>query len=74
MGTLGDFCDNPIIEWFSARKQTELLDRKKWVTIVEMSTEIVDYIDTFQNHQQRHSSLDMVIPTEYENLHAPCSN
>ena len=70
-GTLGDCYDNALIETFWARMQKELLDRKKWVTIVELSTEMVDYIDTFHNHQRRHSSLDMLTPTEYENLYAP---
>ncbi len=51
--------------------QTELLDRKKSVTIVELSTEMVDYIDTFHNNKRHHSSLDMLTPTEYENLYAP---
>ena len=32
---------------------------------------MVDYIDTFHNNQRRHSSLDMLTPTEYENLYAP---
>ena len=59
LGTVGDCFDNAMIESFWARMQTELLDRKKWVSIVELSTEMVDYIDTFHNHKRRHSSLDM---------------
>jgi len=51
--------------------QTELLDRKKWLTIVELSTAMADYIDHFHNTQRRHSSLGMLTPTEYEQLHAP---
>lgn len=58
-------------ESFWARMQTELLDRRKWATIVELSKEMADYIDTFHNHQRRHSSLDMLRPTEYDNLCAP---
>ena len=60
-----------MIEAFWGRMQTELLDRKKCATILELSTEIADYIDTFHNHQRRHSALDMLTPTEYEQLHAP---
>jgi len=51
--------------------QTELLDRKKWLTIVELSTAMADYIDHFHNTQRRHPALDMLTPTEYEQLHAP---
>jgi len=53
------------------RMQTELLNRKKWVTILELSAEMADYIDSFHNDKRRHSSLDMLTPTEYEQLHAP---
>lgn len=51
--------------------QIELLDRKKWTTVVELSTEIADYIDCSHNHKRRHSLLGMLTPTEYENLYAP---
>ena len=71
LGTVDDCYDNAMIESFWARMQTELLDRKKWVTIAKLSTEMVAYIDTFHNNQRRHSSLDTLTPTEYENLYAP---
>jgi transposase InsO family protein len=51
--------------------QTELLDRKKWATILELSAAMADYIDSFHNDKRRHSSLDMLTPTEYEQQHAP---
>jgi len=60
-----------MIESFWGRMQTELLDLKKWLTIVELSTAMADHIDQFHNTQRRHSSLDMLTPTEYEQLHAP---
>lgn len=50
--------------------QTELLDRRKWVTIVELSTKMAAHIDTIHNRQRLHSSLDMVTTTEYEDLNA----
>lgn len=50
--------------------QTELLDRKKWATIAELSTEMDDCIDTLHNHKRRCSSLDLLSPTEYENQYA----
>jgi putative transposase len=46
--------------------QTELLNRKKWTTIVELSVAVADYIENFHNTTRRHSALDMFTPTEYE--------
>jgi transposase InsO family protein len=60
-----------MIESFWGRVQTELLDRKKWDTVVELSAAMADYIDYFHNEERRHSALDMLTPTEYEKLHAP---
>ena len=71
MGRTGVCYDNAMIESFWGRMQTELLDRKKWVTILELSAAMADYIDSFHNDKRRHSSLDMLAPTEYEQLHAP---
>lgn len=47
--TMGDCYENAIIESFWAGMQTELLDGKKWTTTLELNTEIVDYLDTFDN-------------------------
>ncbi len=60
-----------MIESFRGRMQVELLNRQKWSSIVELSTAMVDYIDSFHNEKRRHSSLDMLTPTEYETKHAP---
>jgi len=48
--------------------QTELLNRKKWTTIVELSVAIADYIENFHNTIRRYSALDMLITTLYETL------
>jgi transposase InsO family protein len=71
LGTVGDCYDNAMTESFWGRMQTGLLDRKKWLTILELSVAMADYIDSFHNNRRRHSSLDMLTPTEYEQLHAP---
>gem|GEM_PF-4758645 len=36
-----------MIEPFWGRMQTELLERKTWTTVVELSVAMVEYIDTF---------------------------
>ena len=49
--------------------QTELLDRKKWRTRLELANAIFEYLEAFHNRKRRHSSLEMLTPTEYETLH-----
>ena len=67
MGTIGD-CDNSPMESFWGRMQTELLDRKYWTTIVELSVAKADYIVNFYNIERRHSSLNYLTPFEFEAL------
>jgi transposase InsO family protein len=69
LGTVGDAFDNAVVESFWGRMQTELLDRKKWRTRTELSTEIFDWIEAFYNRTRRHSSLGMISPIAYEKLH-----
>ena len=66
MGTVGDAFDNAVIESFWARLQTELLNRKKWKTRVELSTALFEYLEVFHNRRRRHSSLGMLTPIEFE--------
>lgn len=69
MGSIGDCFDNAVIESFWGRMQTELLNRKQWKTRVELANAMFDYLEIFHNRQRRHSSIGMLTPTEYENLH-----
>jgi putative transposase len=50
--------------------QTELLNRRRWRTRVELSTEIFYWIEVFYNRTLRHSSLEMQSPISFEKLHA----
>jgi transposase InsO family protein len=50
--------------------QTELLDRKKWKTRVELAGAIFEYLEIFHNRTRQHSALGMRTPIEYEKLHA----
>jgi len=38
-----------MIESFWGRMQTELLNRKSWTSVVELSMEMADYIENFHN-------------------------
>jgi transposase InsO family protein len=69
MGTVGDGYDNAVIESFWGRLQTELLNRQKWRTRIELSTALFEYLEIFHNRTRRHSSLGMLTPVDYENLH-----
>lgn len=71
MGTIGDGYDNAMIESFWGKMQTELLDRQKWKTRVELANAIFDYIEIFHNRQRRHSALGMLTPTEFEKIARP---
>ncbi|MTK04449.1 IS3 family transposase [Micromonospora sp. CP22] len=69
MGSIGDCHDNGMIESFWGRMQTELLNRRKWRTRIELANAIFEYLEIFHNRQRRHSSLGMLTPIEYEKLH-----
>jgi putative transposase len=69
MGSIGDCFDNAVIESFWGRMQTELLNRQRWRTRVELANAIFEYLEVFHNRQRRHSAIGMLTPIEYENLH-----
>ena len=58
-----------VIESFWGRLQTELLNRQKWRTRIELSSALFEYLEIFHNRTRRHSSLGMLTPVDYENLH-----
>jgi putative transposase len=70
MGTIGDAYDNAVIESFWARMQTELLDRRRWITRIELANAVFEYLEIFHNRQRRHSALGWRTPVEFEKLHA----
>ena len=67
IGAVGAPGDNAMVESFWGRMQVELLNRKKWKTRIELATAMGDYIELFHNTTRRHSALNMLTPTEYEN-------
>jgi hypothetical protein len=69
MGRIGDAFDNAMMEAFWARLQTELLNRRKWRTRLELANAIFEYLEVFHNRKRRHSALGMLTPAEYETLH-----
>jgi putative transposase len=69
MGSVGDCYDNAVIESFWARVQTELLNRRRWKTRLELANALFEYLEIFHNRRRRHSALGMLTPIEYERLH-----
>lgn len=67
-GSVGDGLDNAMMESFWSSMQTELLNRKKWKTRLELSNAIFEYIEIFYNRQRRHSALGYRTPIEHELL------
>jgi transposase InsO family protein len=67
VGAVGAPFDNAMVEAFWARMQVELLNRRRWKTRVELATAIHDYIEIWHNTRRRHSALNMLTPSEYEN-------
>jgi putative transposase len=70
MGSIGDCYDNAMIESFRGRMRTEVLNRRKWRTRLELANAIFEYLQIFHNRQRRHCALGMLTPVEYE-LHGP---
>lgn len=71
LGTVGDPYDSAVAESFWARMQTELLDRQRWRTRVELANAIFEYIEGFYNRRRRHSALDYMSPKQFESTHPP---
>jgi putative transposase len=69
MGTVGDCYDNAVIEAFWGRMQTELLNRQRWTTRIELANAIFEYLEIFHNRRRRHSALGWMTPIEYEKIH-----
>ncbi|NYI60324.1 transposase InsO family protein [Cellulomonas soli] len=67
LGTVGDPYDNAVVESFWGRMQTELLNRRRWNTRVELANAIFEYIEGFHNRRRRHSALGWNNPVEFEN-------
>lgn len=64
MGQHRDCYDNTMIESFWSRMQTDLLDRKKWTTRVELANAMFDYLEICHNRRRRHGQNSWLIPIE----------
>ena len=74
VGRTGTALDNAMMESFWGRMQVKLLNRRRWKTRVELANAIFEYIESFHNIRRRHSSLNMLTPTEFKKLHQKASS
>jgi putative transposase len=58
---------NAVAESFRGRMQTELLDRQRWDSRLQLANATFEYIEGFHNLRRRHSALDYQTPVEFEN-------
>jgi putative transposase len=49
-----------------ATVKTELIDRRSWVSVVQVRRAVFDFVEMFYNRQRLHSSLGFLTPAEYE--------
>ena len=71
MGTVGDCYDNAMMESFWGTLQLEVLDQKQWQTRDELANAIFEWIECWYNPARRHSSIGMLSPVDFEQLHTP---
>jgi putative transposase len=69
MGSRGDAYDNAVAETFFATLKRELVNRRTWPSRLELQSAVFEYIEAFYNRQRRHSTLGMLSPATYEQLH-----
>jgi hypothetical protein len=53
--------------------QTELLDRRRWTTRIELANAIFEYLEIFHNRQRRHSALGWRTPLSTRSSTQPTS-
>lgn len=57
LGTVDDALDYALTESFWSSLQIELLNRKKWMTRIELANAMFEYIEVFCTRRRRHSSV-----------------
>jgi putative transposase len=66
MSRTGDCWDNAVAESFFATLEVELIACHRWRTRDEARRSIFEYIETWYNRKRRHSTLQYLSPTQYE--------
>jgi putative transposase len=61
---------NAPMESFWGSMQIELLNRQSWRTNLQLVVGKADYIENVYNTARRHSALNYLTPTEFEDRHS----
>jgi len=69
LGRVRDDFDHAMMAAFWARLQTELLDRRKWHTRLQLCSAIFEYLKIIYNRKRRHGAPEMLTAIQYETLH-----
>jgi len=67
MSGKGNCYDNAVVESFFHSLKTELVFQRIFLTRTEAKNCIFEYIEIFYNRQRRHSTLNYLTPSEFEN-------
>jgi len=67
MSRKGDCWDNAVAESFFAIMKTELVYHERYEGHQDTLHSIFEYIEVFYNRQRRHSTLEYLCPSEFEN-------
>jgi transposase InsO family protein len=68
MSGKGDCYDNALMESFVGTLNQECVERQVFKTRGEARNAIFEYIEVFYNRQRKHSSLEYVGPSIYEEM------
>ena len=74
MGSVGDCFDNAMCESCFATLECELLDRRRFKTLIEARLAVFEFIEGWYNPHRRHSALDYLSPINYERNHSAETN
>ncbi len=66
MSRTGNCWDNAVMESFFSRLKVELIYAENYQTTEQARTGIFEYIEMFYNRRRRHSAINYMSPTDYE--------
>jgi len=69
MGRTGVCWDNAAAESFWSTLKTEFYNRREWTTKAEAKQAVGAWIEDRYNRRRRHSSIGMISPVRFEELH-----
>jgi putative transposase len=68
MSRKGNCYDNAVAESFFGRLKREWVNHQRYLSRSEAIQSLFYYIEIFYNRKRRHSSIDYLIPQEYETI------